>query len=49
MSNGATQKNYYCFDLTEINKTILYLKALDGIKHAKSYDNRIPSRSKSYM
>ena len=33
MSNGATHKVHYCFDLIEIIKTVLGLKALDGIKH----------------
>ena len=42
MSNGAAHKIHYCFDLIEINKMVLDLKALDGIKHAGSYDDRIP-------
>ena len=33
MSNGDTHNIYYCFDLIEINKTVLGLKALDGIKN----------------
>lgn len=42
MSNGATHKVHYCFDLIEIIKTVLGLKALDGIEHAGSYDDQIP-------
>ena len=49
VSNGDTHNIHYCFDLIEINKMVLDLKALDGIKHAQSYDDWIPQRSKTYM
>lgn len=42
VSNGATHTIHYCLDLIEIIKTVLDLKAIDGVKHAGSYDDRIP-------